>query len=126
MITLKDYFRAVDYRITEGSEYGWACYGPDAYCLEAVLDSTCETSAGVIFDRKTQTVYDVSLCLPNDVCYRWLNPEYDTKYYKECAERGYEPDIAYDTVRYKDTLSSLEMLCVIQQAFNTGQSIQGG
>ena len=126
MITLKDYFRAVDYRITEGSEYGWACYGADAYCLEAVLDSTCETSAGVIFDRKTQTVYDVSLCLPNDVCYRWLNPEYDTKYYKECAERGYEPDIAYDTVRYKDTLSSLEMLCVIQEAFNTGQSIQGG
>lgn len=126
MITLKDYLRAVDYRITEGSDYGWKCYGPDAYCLEACILPGHDTSASVIFDRKTQVVYEVSLCLPNDVCYRWLNPEYDTKYYKECADKGYDPNIAYDNVRYKHNLSSLELLCVIQQAFSTGRSIQGG
>ena len=35
MITLKEWMELVDYRITEGSDYCWSCYGPDAYSLDS-------------------------------------------------------------------------------------------
>ena len=35
MITLKDFMEVVDYRVTEGSEFTWTCFGPAAYTLSA-------------------------------------------------------------------------------------------
>ena len=35
MITIKEWMELVDYKITEGSTYGWQCYGPNAYCLDS-------------------------------------------------------------------------------------------
>jgi hypothetical protein len=34
MISLKEWMELVDYRITEGSDYGWNCYGHDAHMLD--------------------------------------------------------------------------------------------
>jgi hypothetical protein len=30
MLTVKEWMELVDHRITEGSDYGWMCFGPDA------------------------------------------------------------------------------------------------
>jgi hypothetical protein len=35
MITMKEWMELVDYKITEGSDYTWSCYGPNAYTLDS-------------------------------------------------------------------------------------------
>ena len=35
MITLKEWMELVDYRVTEGSDYGWNCYGPNVHMLDS-------------------------------------------------------------------------------------------
>ena len=59
MITLKEWMELVDYRITEGSEYCWQCYGPDAYSLDSWNGDQNGYSFCIIFDNKTQVVYEV-------------------------------------------------------------------
>jgi len=35
MITLKQWMEVVNYRITEGSQFQWECYGSHAYTLDS-------------------------------------------------------------------------------------------
>ena len=61
MLTLKNFMEAVKYRITEGSPYGWQCYGNNAYCLDSWDGDHDGHSATIIFDTETQVVYEVSV-----------------------------------------------------------------
>jgi hypothetical protein len=66
MITLKQFLEAGNYRITEGSEFGWHCFGSNAYMLDVQAGSADTNSATVIFDRVTQEVYQLT-------CYDYSN-----------------------------------------------------
>ena len=59
MITLKEFMEVVDYRITEGSNYMWDCYGPNSYSLDSWNGEQEGHSFTIIFDTKTQVVYEV-------------------------------------------------------------------
>ena len=55
MITIKDFMETVDYRITEGSDFGWKCFGPNSYCLDSWSGEQDGYSIGITFDTKNQT-----------------------------------------------------------------------
>lgn len=101
MITLEQFFNAVNFRISEGSDYGWTCFGPDAYMLCA--ESTESFSASVVFDRQDQTVFEVDVHDYNlSKSYRLINPDFKEQYFKESKERGIDPFEAYDNVNFID------------------------
>lgn len=103
MIALKDWMEAVSYRISEGSDYGWTCYGYNAYTLDSWDGDQDGVSASVIFDTLNQTVYQVEVYdYAKDRAYRLINPEFIDAYKKEAAERGVQADEAYDGVRFID------------------------
>jgi len=76
MITLKEYFEIVNYRISEGSDYYG--YGPDNYCLRYWDgDNDNGVSLNVVFNTKTQVVILAEVCdYRRQRAYRRINPDY--------------------------------------------------
>ena len=103
MITMKEFMELVDYRITEGSDYGWQCYGSNAYMLDSWNGHQDGHSFTVIFDTKTQTVYEVQAHdYVHDRAYRMVNEDFVKKMNKESKRRDVNRDEAWDNVNYID------------------------
>ena len=64
MITVKEFFETFGYRITEGSDYGWTCYGPNSYSLSYWngIHGQGGFAGSVVFDTEWQTVYEAEVC----------------------------------------------------------------
>ena len=105
MITMKEFMELIDYRITEGGDYGWACYGPNSYQLSS-WNGKHENggwSFNIVFSTKSQKVYEVDVCdYTNDRAYRMINPKYVEKHNKEAEARGVNLNEAWDDVDYVD------------------------
>lgn len=103
MITLKDFMETVNYRITEGSEYQWSCYGSTAYCLDSWNGEQDGHSLTVIFDTQTQEVYEAQAHdYRNNRAYRLINPDYKFGHDDEAAGRGIDKSEAWDDLKYVD------------------------
>lgn len=104
MITLKQYFEIINYRVSEGYQFQWLCYGPNAYGLESVDNrSTDGHSIGIIFDTHDQTVYQVEAHdYTNNRSYRLINAEFSDSRMAEYISRGLDADEAYDGVKFTD------------------------
>lgn len=88
MITLKDFMEVVNYRVTEGSDYGWQCFGYNAYCLDSWNGDQNGHTVSIVFDTKTQEVYQVmSYDYTNNRAYRMTNPDYKADFDAECKDR---------------------------------------
>jgi hypothetical protein len=121
MITLKQWMEMVDYRITEGSEYQWVCYGPDAYSLDSWSGDQDGSSFSVIFDKRTQTVYEVQAHdYLNQRAYRMIHADYVDAYAGEGLTRGVNTKNAWDNVDYT-TLESDEDFVEKSRAILLGQ-----
>lgn len=106
MITLKEFMEVVDYRITEGSDFTWHCFGEDArpYTLSAWNQEHDGYSFNITFDTNTQVVYMVESCdYKHNRAYRILNPDY-SKQYQDYAKKHNEDyaNVAWDGVNYVD------------------------
>lgn len=101
MITLKQWFETVGYRITEGSEYTWRCYGPNAHVLDSWDGEQDGHSFSVVFDTKTQEVYEVQAHdYQRGRAYRWFGPDCEERYKKECDGHDSIGDEAWEGVDY--------------------------
>ncbi len=88
MITLKDFMEIVDYRITEGSDYQWACFGPTAYRLDSWNGEQDGHTVSILFDTHSQEVYQVeAFDYSNERAYRMTNPKYKDLFNEECEHR---------------------------------------
>jgi hypothetical protein len=102
MITLKEWMELVDYRITEGSTYGWRCFGDDVYQLDSWNGDQEGHSFTITFDTKTQEIYQVEAHdFRNGRAYRMINPDHASAHAKETTDRGVE-DEAWEDVNYVD------------------------
>lgn len=106
MITLKEFMEVVDYRITEGSDFTWQCFGEESkpYTLSAWNGEQDGYSFNITFDTGTQEVYMVESCdYLHNRAYRMINPDYLQAYrdYAKAHNEGYE-DQAWDDVDYVD------------------------
>ncbi len=103
MITVKEWMELVDYRITEGSTYGWQCYGADAYMLDSWNGEQDGHSFTIIFDTKTQVVYEAQAHdYVHNRAYRMINEDFRKKNKKEAKRRDVDKDEAWDDVDYVD------------------------
>ena len=102
MLTLKEWMEIVDYRITEGSTYGWQCFGHNAYCLDSWNGDHDGHSFSITFDTKTQEVYQVEAHdFRNGRAYRMINPDYASAHSTETTNRGVTNE-AWEDVNYVD------------------------
>ena len=102
---LKDFMETVNYRVTEGSEFVWDCFGPNAYRLDSWSGAFNNTTEGytvsVTFDTQTQVVYQMEAWdYENSRAYRWTPPEWKLSHDKEAKKRGFDPDDAWDEVKF--------------------------
>ena len=103
MITLKEWMEVVGYRITEGADYQWECYGPNTYGLDSWNGEQDGHSFCIYFDTKTQEVYEVQAHdYRNQRAYRLINPEFAKKHKKEAKRRKVNNKEAWDNVDYID------------------------
>lgn len=103
MITMKEWMELVDYKITEGSNFCWNCYGNDAYMLDSWNGEQDGHSFTVIFDTKTQVVYEVQAHdYVHQRAYRMVNEEFRKKLKKEARKRDVDKNMAWDDVNYVD------------------------
>jgi hypothetical protein len=105
MITMKEWMELVDYKITEGGDYGWQCYGPNAYTLDSWngVHGTGGYSFSIVFSTKSQKVYEVSMCdYTNNRAYRMINPNNVEKHRKEAESKSDLANQAWDDVDYVD------------------------
>ena len=103
MITLKEWMEVVEYRVTEGSTFQWQCYGTNAYALDSWDGDYSGASFTIIFDTKTQVVYEVqSHDYKNQRAYRLVNPEFKFERDVESANRNVSLDEAWENVDYVD------------------------
>ncbi len=100
---MKEWMELVNYRITEGSDYCWQCYGPNAYHLDSWDGDQDGHSFTIIFDTKDQTVYEVQAHdYLHQRAYRMINEDFRKKNKKEAKRRGINKDDAWDDVNYVD------------------------
>jgi len=91
MITLKEWMEVSNYRITEGSDY--YAYG-GAYALSSWNGEQNGYSLEIIFDQKTQTVYEVQACdYRHNRAYRLIN---------ELHKEEHRDDEAWDDTKWVD------------------------
>ena len=105
MLSLKDWMELVDYRITEGSEFQWSCYGPTAYILDSWngIHGPRGYSFSIVFDTVSQTVFEVSVCdYTNDRAYRMINPQFRDEHSAEGERRGVAYNEVFEGVDYVD------------------------
>lgn len=106
MIDLKQWMEIVDYRVTEGSDYTWRCFGSDArpYNLSAWNGNYDGWSLNIIFDTGDQTVYIVEACdYKNNRAYRLINPDFKEAYTEYAKTHNPEYiNVAWDNVDYVD------------------------
>lgn len=103
MITVKQWMELVDYRITEGSDYGWNCYGAHSYQLDSWNGDYKGHSFCIIFDAKTQEVYEVQAHdYANERAYRVVNPAYLKAMQQEAVTHGSQANEAWECVNYVD------------------------
>ena len=103
MITMKEWMELVDYRITEGSNYGWQCYGSNVYQMDSWNGNIDGHSFSIVFDTRDQTVYEVQAHdYVHNRAYRMINEDFLKKMKKEAKRRDVDKDEAWDDVNYID------------------------
>jgi hypothetical protein len=105
MITMKEWMELVDYKITEGGDYGWSCFGPNSYQLSSWngIHGTGGYSFNIVFSTKSHKVYCVEVCdYTNDRAYRMINPNNVKKHEKEAKNRDVNMNEAWEDVDYVD------------------------
>ena len=122
MLTIKEWMELVDYKITEGSDYGWQCYGANAYCLDSWngVHGKGGYSFSIVFSTKTQKVYEVSVCdYTNDRAYRMIAENKREKHKDEAFLRNANLNEAWDGVEYTE-------LEVDEDFFRKARAIKAG
>lgn len=103
MITIKDFMEVTDYKITEGSNFTWDCYGTDAYRLDRWNGDQDGFSVSIVFDTINHTVYEASVYdYSRSRAYRLINSDYQEAHKKEALNRGVDDKQAWDDVNYTD------------------------
>lgn len=113
MITLKDFMETVNYRITEGSDYGWNCFGSNAYRLDSWDGDQEGVSIGIVIDTHTQVVCQMeSHDYSGRRSYRWTHPDYRQAHDDETSQRmgSDHKEFAYDDVPYTELEVAEDML----------------
>jgi hypothetical protein len=103
MITLKEFLETIEYKITEGSEYLWDCYGDTVHRIERQTSDHNGNTVTCVFDTNDHFLYELEAWdNSKNRVYRWIHPAYIKQYKKCCKKHGVKFKNAYDDVNYID------------------------
>lgn len=103
MITIKDFFELIEYRISTGYEYQWDCFGTNVHALSYEDENNNGTSVSVVFDTVDQTVYSMEAWDGRkDRQYRWIHPDFLEDYKAESKSRNVDYHTSIDDSKYID------------------------
>jgi len=103
MISLKEFMEIIDYKITEGSEYCWKCYGPNAYRLDSWNQDQEGYTVSIVFDTRTHLIHEANAYdYKQNRAYRLINPDYKFAHDDEASNRDVDVNQAWDDVNYVD------------------------
>jgi len=103
-MNIKDFMEVINYRITEGSDFCWTCFGNHAFMLSSWNGDHDGWSLNITFDTKTQEVYLVESCdYKRNRAYRLVNPQYKATYFDYAREHNsHYMNQAWDGINYVD------------------------
>jgi hypothetical protein len=105
MLSMQEWMELANYKITEGGDYGWDCYGSNSYQLSSWngVHGKGGYNMDIVFSTRTQRVYEVTVCdYTNNRAYRMINPDYAKKHNKEAKSKNVLANQAWDEVNYTD------------------------
>ena len=107
MITMKDFMETVNYKITEGADFQWNCYGPNAYSIDSWNGKHGDNgyTVSIVFDTKTQEVYEMTAydyADSHERAYRWTHPEYIDARRAEADQRNVDNTVAWDDIKFTE------------------------
>jgi len=110
-ITIRDFMEVIEYRITEGSKYGWDCFGDNAFQIDHWAGEQQDPSLSIVFDTATQEVYQVEAHdYVHARAYRWTNPAWREAEDRESRARAVDNKVAWDDVLFIDLDVAADML----------------
>jgi hypothetical protein len=116
---LKDFLKSTKYKINDGFEYLWSCYGENVFSIgrESCVRGKFTYSTGCIFDTKTQNVYEVNFWdYKKRKVFRWIKKSYLKKYKAEARSRNVSFHKASDEMDYED-IEFNKIISLINKAF---------
>lgn len=110
---LNQILAACNYEISDGTRYMWDCYGKAAHIIE--FDFGDHAAAEVVFSRDTQKVFEVTVWYEDarSDAYRWIDPVVRADYDAEAAEKGVNPNEAWEGVLWQDLDSFSELVAIL-------------
>ena len=106
---LKKVIKAANSMISDGSEYCWKCYGPNARFLDFSNNSGKEV-ANCIFDSVTKYVYQIEVYGDGNHPSIWFDYDFIEAHDAEARERNVEPLTAWDDVMYIQVINKETIL----------------
>lgn len=103
MLTVKEWMELVDYKVTDGSNYSWTCFGYNAYSLDSWIGEHDGYTFTITFDTKDQTVYQVeAFDYKHNRAYRMINSTHQPQHLAEAAARNVNDKEAWEGVEFVD------------------------
>lgn len=102
-----DIIGPLGWRITDGGEYLWECYGKGCRSIEIGDDHRDGLCIYLVFDPKTLRVFEVTghgpvYELTDNNPWRWIEGEYQPAFRNECTRRKIKWQHAWDGVTYSE------------------------
>jgi hypothetical protein len=99
MNTLTNFLKAIDYKITDSSEYNWHCYGSDIRSIDSYNLGITECTA--LFTKSEGEIRELTMHdYENDRSYRWTDPKFEQARKDEALSIGADDSLAYDGVNF--------------------------
>lgn len=118
MVTIKTFLEAVKYRITDGSNYLWHCFGPTVFQIDS--ENTNGSVITAVYNYETCQVFEMQAWdEKNSRQYRWVDPDYLIAVNEECVNRAVSFSASIDTNTFVD-LESFEDFLEKAQAIANG------
>jgi hypothetical protein len=105
-ITIKEFVTAIKFNLGDGFEYGWNCYGDNAYSI-GWMKADRTATASIVYDIANQKVYQMEVWDElNNRVYRWIDPRCAKAHANEARKLGINDKIAVDRVMFEEVSPS--------------------
>lgn len=99
-MNLHEFFTLFNYKITDGSEFLWKCFGDHARSIELSNDNVVGL---VVFSKLTQEIFQAEVYNETAaIAYRWMSPVNRDAYRSECTTRNVSFSEAWDGCDFID------------------------
>ena len=99
MNTLLDFLKAIDYKITDCTDYNWDCYGDGIRSMDSYNLGLNECSA--LFAKNGGQIRELTMHdYNNNRSYRWTDPKFEQARKAEALSIGVNDNVAYDGVEF--------------------------